>query len=88
MFIEKELNEILPYLSENVRKEYNKRKGLSGNPEISIGSQYMPFIGKTPNGGYFKLSDIIESKQLVVLDFWASWCVPWYKGNAVFNSIV
>jgi thiol-disulfide isomerase/thioredoxin len=87
MLQEKELNEILPDLPENVLREYNERKGIAGSPKISVGSQYIPFAGMTSDDEYFTISDIIESKQLILLDFWASWCAPCIKEIPILTQL-
>lgn len=57
----------LPYFSELKDLIASKRK-------IGIGSQSIDFTSVTPEGKEVKLSDF--AGNYLLLDFWASWCVP------------
>ena len=87
MLQEEDLEEFLPKLSENVRQKHYAMNGLAGNSKVSVGEPYMPFVGKTPDGKYCNLSDIVKSKQLVLLDFWASWCTPCIKEMPILTQL-
>jgi peroxiredoxin len=47
--------------------------------QVKVGKQYVDFKGKLPSGKKVNLSELIKSKKLILLDFWASWCVPCIK---------
>lgn len=44
--------------------------------ELKIGAKYKNFTAVTPGQKPIALSDILEKKQYVLLEFWASWCGP------------
>jgi len=44
--------------------------------KTAIGSKYMDFELLTPEGEKVMLSDYIDGKHDVMLEFWASWCGP------------
>ncbi len=83
---------IYPKLSERTKKKLNlitqaakeevsQRKKYEENiPESSkIGKPYIDIKTKDLNDKAFKLSNIIGTKKLIMLDFWASWCMPCLK---------
>ena len=71
--------ELLPYLSEKGQQRYDKIEEMRHPETVSPEGQYLPFSGKAPDGSLVDLSTLPQNKKLVLLDFWASWCVPCLK---------
>ena len=41
-----------------------------------VGMPYREIVAWTIDGKEVRLSDYVGKKQLILLDFWASWCIP------------
>lgn len=43
---------------------------------VQVGKPFTDFSGVTAEGAHFSLRNAVENSKLVLLDFWASWCIP------------
>ncbi|WP_162558736.1 TlpA disulfide reductase family protein [Robertkochia solimangrovi] len=74
----KDLELIVNGFSKEVkRSSYHKDlvKSLNLQKKVAVGKPAPDFTLKTPDGSDFSLSDL-EGEKYVLIDFWASWCVP------------
>lgn len=79
---EEYLNEILPQVSEEAKSLAEKNRAqvkeqLTALPDsVKVGQKMVDFERKTLTGETLKLSDLVPTKKLILIDFWASWCAP------------
>lgn len=85
------MDEINPKLSENVKRKIKAtRESLAEmmkavqtpeliKNELKAGDKYIDFEGEIFSGKKVMLSSVINLRKLVLLDFWATWCIPCLK---------
>lgn len=75
-----QLKEIINSLSGDAKRmyQYNLLKDYIKDIQKTeqIGEKLIDFTLPNPNGVDIKVSEFIQGKRYVLIDFWASWCVP------------
>ena len=79
------VNEIYPTIRPEIREQYEalirarqekQDYFMRSQKATEVGRPYREVVARTPEGEEIRLSDYIGKKQLILLDFWASWCIP------------
>lgn len=77
-FLEKNCNQNL--LGQRRERDESIRKKEAYFQEsqkaMDIGGHYREIVGFTPEGKEVRLSESVKPGRIMLIDFWASWCVP------------
>ena len=52
------------------------KEDMPANTSYSLGKVMYDFTATTSDGSKFTLSEVLEEKELVMINFWATWCGP------------
>ncbi len=62
-------------------------KAYQAEKKTSIGVQYTDFSCAAPNADTLVLSELIGTKDYVLVDFWASWCGPCRRSMPAMKEV-
>ena len=57
------------------------QKYIEGLQKTQPGQPFIDFQQKDVNGDMFTLSELVRKSEIVIVDFWASWCPDCRKAN-------
>ena len=79
------VDEVYPTIRPEIREQYEtlirarqeKQDYFVHSQKVTnVGMPYREIVARTIDGKEIRLSDYVGKKQLILLDFWASWCIP------------
>ena len=79
------VDEIYPTIRPEIREQYEalirarqekQDYFVHSQKATEVGMPYREVVARTLDGKEIRLSDYVGKKQLILLDFWASWCIP------------
>lgn len=79
MFAPQQVLDAIATMPAEKQEEFAKMKASAEQAlKVQPGNKYIDIVDKTPEGKELSLKSVIENKnnKYVLIDFWASWCVP------------
>ena len=82
------VDEVYPTIRPEIREQYEalirvrqekQDYFVHSQKATNVGMPYREIVARTIDGKEIRLSDYVGKKQLILLDFWASWCIPCIK---------
>lgn len=79
------VDEVYPTIRPEIREQYEtlirarqekQDYFVHSQKATEVGMPYREIVARTIYGKEVRLSDYVGKKQLILLDFWASWCIP------------